>query len=142
MSERHHRWLHLNKYQIRILVLLLLPAVVITTTLALFSNLFFEQLVAAVESGSKEQMMSLLATWKTSFFFALWVLLSLIVLATYVVCQQLLGAFTRIFRELDEVIAGQSVRRPITARKGDDLANELLKRINLITQRGGAALNS
>jgi len=48
--------------------------------------------------------------------------------------SDLVGAFERITRELDEVIEGKE-KKIIRARIPDELANELLKRINILIQR-------
>ncbi len=130
MSDKRKRLFHINKYQMRILGLVLVPPVIILSVLALMSNLFFDQLLAAVESGSPTTLVDFLSQWRVNVFVALWLLLTLVVVLTYVVSRNLVGAFTRIFREMDELLAGRREPRPITARKHDDLANELLERMN------------
>ena len=128
----HKRLIHLNRYQIRVLVLVLAPVVILFPALALISTLFFDQLVAAVQTGDTISLVDFLEEWKLRFLFALGGLMAIVVTLTFAVSKNLLGAFGRIFRELDEKIAGNRPG-PITARKGDDLANELLRRINVLT---------
>lgn len=132
MTSKHKRLLYLNKYQVRVLVLALAPPVIIITALAILSSVFFDQLLTAVQSGSTVSLAGFLSEWKLRFLLVLWVLLTVIVIMTYVVSKNLLGAFSRIFRELDEMIAGQRPPAPLTARKHDDLVNELLKRVNQV----------
>jgi hypothetical protein len=139
MAANRSRLFHLNRYQLRVLLLVLAPPVVIVSTFALLSNLFFDQLLAAVQSGSEATLVDFLSDWRFYFFFLLWGMLALIVLVTYVVSKNLLGAFTRLFREMDEMLAGERAVGPLVARKHDDLANELLDRMNRLHGKTGAA---
>ena len=52
----------------------------------------------------------------------------------YSISNRLIGPFERVIRELDEVIS-QNKKRHISARPGDELAGELLKRINTLIDR-------
>jgi hypothetical protein len=49
----------------------------------------------------------------------------------FIVLHNLIGAFDRIMKELDDIIAGRS-KKTIVARPKDELANDLLKRINTL----------
>ncbi len=51
-----------------------------------------------------------------------------------VVANKILGPSERIINELDEVISGKK-NQPLRARKGDELFEELLKRINILIER-------
>lgn len=135
MAAEKKRLVHLNKYQIKVLTLVLLPPVIITTVMGVLSSLFFDQLLTAVESGSMSTMLAMLSQWKINILVGLWVLLTLVILWAYVVSRNLLGAFTRLFRELDEMIAGKREVAELKARDKDDFANELLKRINILIKK-------
>ncbi len=52
----------------------------------------------------------------------------------YRISNRLIGPFERVIRELDDVIA-QNKKRHVSARPGDELAGELLKRINTLIDR-------
>ncbi len=134
MSENKKRLFYMNRYQVRVLMLVLIPPVIIILTLSVLSNLFFNQLLSTLEQGSTETMIDFLGDWKMYFLLVLWILLTLIVVMTYVVSKNLLGAFTRLFREMDEIIAGERLKMPLKARKRDDLANDLLTRINKMSE--------
>jgi len=135
MAAKRKRLFHINRYQSRILLLVLIPPVVIIAVLAVLSNIFFDQLLTAVESGSSTTLVAFLSDWEFTFFLVLWGLLTLMVVVTYVVSKNLLGAFTRLFREMDEMIAGERVKGPLTARKNDGLANALLSRMNRLSEK-------
>jgi len=134
MPENKKRLFYMNRYQVRVLMLVLIPPVIIILTLSVLSNMFFDQLLSTLEQGSTETMMGFLSDWKMYFLLVLWILLTLIVVMTYVVSKNLLGAFTRLFREMDEIIAGERLKMPLKARKRDALANDLLTRINKMSE--------
>lgn len=52
----------------------------------------------------------------------------------YSLSNRLIGPFERIIRELDDVIS-QNKKRHISARPGDELASEVLKRVNTLIDR-------
>ena len=56
-----------------------------------------------------------------------------IFLWAYAVSNQMVAAFERIIRELDGIIEGRA-KGPITARGRDELANALLKRLNVLIE--------
>ena len=60
-----------------------------------------------------------------------WILFLLVLLWADLVSLSLVGAFERVIRELDAIIDGKE-RKPIRARARDHLANDLLKRINVL----------
>ena len=61
-------------------------------------------------------------------------MLVLLVCRAYHITHRIIGPHERVIRELDDVIAGKR-KDPITARKGDDAFEELLKRINTLIQK-------
>ncbi len=54
---------------------------------------------------------------------------------TYVASRHVLGPFDRLLRELDEILDGRRERKPLRCRPKDDLAKELLKRVNKLIER-------
>ncbi len=57
-----------------------------------------------------------------------------IIVWSYKMSSQLVGSFERILRELDSILTGKD-KRHIQTRKGDLLAEELLKRINALIDK-------
>ena len=57
-----------------------------------------------------------------------------VIVWAYDVSSRLVGAFERILRELDEIIAGKG-KHHIKARKDDLLANTLLERVNKLIDK-------
>ena len=62
------------------------------------------------------------------------VLMVSLVFWTLYVSSHYLGAYERIIRELDEVLAGQG-KGPLKARRGDVMFEALLKRVNCLIER-------
>ena len=58
----------------------------------------------------------------------------LFIVWAYKVSNRLVGPFERILRELDSIIEGKE-KRHLHVRKGDELAEELLKRINVLIDK-------
>ena len=52
-------------------------------------------------------------------------------IVSFIISHNMLGAFERIFFELDEIIAGRS-QKTINCRPNDELINNLLKRVNVL----------
>lgn len=67
-------------------------------------------------------------------FFASTVVLLGILCWMYNVSNKLLGPSARVLKELDEILSGQR-KDPIGTRPGDELFEELLKRINTLIQK-------
>ena len=62
------------------------------------------------------------------------VLMIILVFWTLHISSRYLGAYERIIKELDGVLAGQG-KGPLKARCGDVMFEELLKRINVLIER-------
>lgn len=110
-----------NKYQARIVLLAFFPTLTIC--------LFLVVLVILVQLNLASQSQALLGV--VVFIFSSLFVLALI--RAFVLSHNLVGPFPRIIRELDEVIAGRS-NKVISARPDDDLAKELLARVNILIQ--------
>lgn len=57
-----------------------------------------------------------------------------VMLWTCYTSNKILGPYKRIIRELEETLQGTR-KGPITVRKGDELFEELLKRVNILIQK-------
>ena len=69
-----------------------------------------------------------------------WLLVSLAIILVFVslwtfdISNKLVGPFERILRELDEINEGKK-KGPLKAREGDEMFDELLKRINKLLEK-------
>ncbi|MDP2653243.1 MAG: hypothetical protein Q8Q08_04350 [Candidatus Omnitrophota bacterium] len=68
------------------------------------------------------------------FFISTGVLLLVLVYWTYYVSNIMVGPYERVLRELDALIAGES-KGPIHARKGDEVFEALIQRINILAEK-------
>ncbi len=122
-----------NKYEDHIVLLTFLPSLLI---FIVFSAIFFLMASATITAIS-QQSPSVLESWIHQWFGVVVGVLCVIFVSSLVYAfafaHHLVGAFGRIITELDEIIAGRS-QRPIKARPDDELANELLKRVNVLIQ--------
>ena len=133
-AKPFHRSLFFNatRFQKPIINLILYPAIATSAVLFFYILYFQYEVISAFSSPAKS---SDSVTQKAFFIFVLLVLsFSGIILWAYKVSSNLVGAFERILRELDEILAGRG-KRHIRARKDDELANELLKRVNALIDK-------
>ena len=122
-----------NKYQERIVLLAFLPSLLIFLA---FSGIFFlmaSETMAVFFHGQSSSLENFVSQWSSWIVAVLCVVFVLALVFAFVFSHNLVGAFSRIIAELDEIIAGRS-QKPITARPADELANELLKRVNVLIQ--------
>lgn len=128
---KRKQYFHTNEYQRQIIMLALIPSVVMCLVLSFLLIIFHHDLSGIILNGSTTTIVQAVSRWTIFIMLALWSILALAAGTAYVLSNNLVGAFERIFRELDEVIGGKA-KHDIKARQGDKLANELLKRINVI----------
>ena len=123
-----------NKYQRRILYLTFVPSLIICVCFTFMAVIFHRELIDVILHESEVVIVNYINQWGVFILTLLWTLFILILIWAYIISKNLVGAFIRVIRELDDVIAGKR-RRHISARVKDDLANELLKRINILIDR-------
>lgn len=132
-SNKRKRAFPTNKYQKRVLLLAFIPIVIVYVALIAFATLFKHELMNVMLMDSPAMGIQFLMRWHIIVIFALAVVFIIILIWAYKMSANLVGAFERIIRELDEVIAGRSQRK-IKARARDELANELLHRVNQLIE--------
>ena len=122
----------LNRFQKPIVDLILFPFLLIFSILFLNIALFYYEIKKQVYPDfldvhvlSERFIAAAVVLWLTSLFVIVW---------AHRASNRVVGPFERILRELDEVIE-KKLKKHITARQGDDLAAELLKRINILIDR-------
>ncbi len=69
-----------------------------------------------------------------TFLLGVGAILVFIIFWTYFMSNRIVGPFDRITRELDEVVEGKR-KAAITTRDGDEMFDQLLKRINSVIER-------
>ena len=124
-------YFHVNKYQRRILIFSLLPLLSVFTLISLVIVYCHQEAVSYLLYATHPPSVQIVNKWGAVSLAVLWVVFIIILIGTYHMSSNLVGAFERILRELDHSIFKRE-RRQLRARIHDDLANELIKRINRI----------
>jgi len=122
-----------NKYQREIILLAFIPSVLIFLSfiaIVFIGNPIVSNAVLHTSFFNVQNLInhfSVLIIFLICFYF-----ISCMVL-TFIISDRMVGAFDRIVRELDEVIAGRS-QKLIKSRPEDTLSKDLIKRINVLIE--------
>lgn len=133
-SKKRNVFLTANKYQDKIILLSFFPSAFIF--LAFMAIVFIGNpiITKAVFHTSISSITNLVYIFTGAIIFLLCLIILLAIMMAFVISHHLVGPFGRIVKELDDVIDGKSKRMTITSRPGDDLAADLLKRINILVE--------
>ena len=119
---------HLNKYQRCILYPVLISCLITcVSSLMCLAYIYYpekEKVFGPVSFGE----LKMAIPWILIGFAVAMVIL---VFWTYLMSNRLVGPYDRVVRELDDVLSGKR-KKPITIRKGDEMFEGLLKRINTL----------
>ena len=130
-KKQSKRYVYINKYQWPILIVTIVPSVAIICLAMLLIKLFYLSLIDMLLQHSIVDSLVFVKQRCSGIFISLLVALGLIIAFGLTVSMNLVGAFERVLRELDEVIEGKR-KSGINVRKNDGLAKELLDRVNTI----------
>jgi len=122
---------HTNRYQRKIINIAVIPSVAFCTMISIFCFRFRLEIVDMMIYGTRSISMHVIDKWLIIIVAGLWAFFIFILYQTFKISLDLVGPFERINRELDETIKGE-VRHHIKARDNDQLANEILQRINIL----------
>ncbi len=126
-------FLNVNKYQRPILYLILLPSLFSCTILFSYILYFQFEVISTLYSPEVKDTEQLMI--KSLFVFGFLLISFLgVVLWAFRTSSNLVGAFERIITELDAILAGKG-KKHVYARKDDQLANDLLKRVNALIDK-------
>ena len=120
-----------NIYQNKIILLTFLPSALIFlafTTIVFIGNPIITK---AIYHQSMDNVLSLVYSFTGAIVFFLCLIVILSIVVAFIISHHIVGPFGRIIKELDDIIDGKSTKN-ITSRPGDDLAKELLKRVNIL----------
>ena len=122
-----------NKYQDQIIFLVYFPTVF--TFLAFILIVFIGNpfMAHAMLHATSSHIGNLLSQFSSLIVLVICLFFFLSLVAAFIISNSLVGAFERIIRELDEIIAG-GPRKFIVSRPKDTLSADLLKRINVLVK--------
>ena len=126
-------YLHMTKHQRQILRLSLVPSTIFCVVMYFLLRSFQTEVGQAIYTASDVASIKFVSEWAFALLAILLLYLGCGFLWAYAVSNEVVGPFDRIIRELDEVIDG-GARQPITVRQRDELAEELLKRVNVLVK--------
>ena len=132
-SKKRNVFLTANKYQDKIILLSFVPSACIFIAFMLIVFIGNPIISKAVFSKSLPTVANLIYTFTGAIVFILCLIILSAIMIAFVISHHLVGAFGRIIRDLDDIIEGRS-KRNITYRPGDDLAADLLKRVNVLVE--------
>lgn len=132
MSDvKRQLFLRVNRFQ-RPIINVVIAASCVTVVLGLCVFYLYFDTTNAIISPNRE--IPALKIVVLLILLALPIVFYLIIVSAYKVSNKLLGPFERIISELDTLIEKRE-KRHLSTRKGDELAEELLKRVNTLIDR-------
>jgi len=129
--KRRRLFFHTNNYQRQIIKLAILPCLAFCTLITVFCMRFRIEMVDMILYGTRSLTMHLIDKWLIVIVAGLWSFFIFIFYQSFKISLDLVGAVRRINRDLDTTIRGET-RLHIKARDCDELANELLQRVNIL----------
>ena len=122
---------NINQYQARIIRLVVVPVFFFFAFLTYFLIEIQHEQVQLVLFGTRMAAVHFIDKWLVPIIIVVWCMFFYVCFLAYRVSSELVGPFARINRELDLIIRGES-RHHIKARDEDELAHELLERVNIM----------
>lgn len=128
----------INTYQGKIVFSVFVSALVLHLCLFVMLTILHMNLgMLIIEEAPTDVVAGFIDSWSfTVILISLFFVMSVLVI-TFIISRNLVGAFERVIRELDDILEGRK-ETPVAVRKHDSLAQELLKRVNKIIVAGKA----
>ncbi len=134
-SGKRQRFLRINRWQRQSIKLSVAPPLVLFLFMFLLIAICQTEVRDVIITSTDEAAIVALTRWGVWLYLALAACFLAVVASTYVASRNVLGPFDRLLREMDEMLDGRRERKPLTVRPKDDLAKELLKRVNKLIER-------
>ncbi|MBF0120679.1 MAG: hypothetical protein HQK79_17770 [Desulfobacterales bacterium] len=129
---------NINKFQVYILFPTIITALVILSFLGLLYYLSVNEAAVVYETANSTVVYNQFFGNVKNFIPVIVAIISIMVLIlvfwSYRTSNKLVGPYERILKELDEIIEGKRDKISPT-REGDEMFEELLKRINLLVEK-------
>lgn len=120
-----------SKHQARIIRLAVIPSFIFCALITLFCIEFRHEILDLILYGTRMLTLHIVDRWVIPILIVLWSGFVFIAYTAYRISLEMVGPFTRINRELDMIIRGET-RHHIKVRDEDELAFEVLERINIL----------
>lgn len=123
-----------NPYQMQSVLLLISPLFVMAATLTAISYIVGSEVDRLLTLQSYGMVAGCIAKWFYLTVCFIFITLITFFLMAFKFSENMLNPFTRILKEMDEVLE-TGKKKVITVRPEDDLANEVLLRVNKFIQK-------
>ena len=130
-SSPRKTYLTVNKYQEKIVLMAIAPTAILFSTLLALLIFGNPAIMQRFFNLPLDELMIIISKISFVIVWILFIVTIVFVAMVFKVSHNLLGAFGRIIRELDDVIDGKS-KNVIYARPGEELSGDLLKRVNVL----------
>jgi len=136
MKIANHRkgFKHVNKYQMKILMLSFVPCTLLCLCMTILLNVFFNDFGKALFNERTIIDIAYVKHWFLLILGSLWCFFTLLIIWVFQESNHLVGAFDRVKRELKELSEGRK-KGPIVVRDKDHLFKEILDSINVIIKK-------
>ena len=132
--QKRKGYIHINRYQRPIILITLIPLFILCAVISIYVFYLKKEVVNLILFTTDPPSIRTINIWGAWILASLWIFFTATSWTVYKISSRYLGPFERILREMDAILAGNG-RTVIRARKGDNLANDLLARINQILKR-------
>lgn len=132
-AKSRNVFLTANKHQDKIVLMCFIPSLLIFLAFIALVFIGNPMVTKAIFHSSIPSMTNLIYMFTAAIVFILCLILVLSIMLSFVISHHIVGPFGRIIKELDDIVEGKS-KRLITSRPGDDLAEDLLKRVNVLVK--------
>ncbi len=126
-------FLHTTKHQRQIIRLSVVPSTIFCVVMYFLLQAFQRGVGEAIYTASDVTSIKFVSEWAFALLSVLLLYLGCGFLWAYAVSNNVVGPFDRIIQELDKVI-DEGARHTITVRERDKLAQDLLKRVNVLVK--------
>ncbi len=129
----YRAYLHTTKSQRQIIRLSLVPSTIFCVVMYFLLLAFQREVAEAIYTAPDVASIKFVSEWAFALLSILLLYVGCAFVWAYSVSNDIVGPFSRIIQELDMVIDG-GARQPITVRQRDELAQQLLKRVNVLVK--------
>ncbi len=126
-------FLHTTKHQRQIIRLSVVPSTIFCVVMYFLLQAFQREMAEAIYSASDVASIKFVSEWVFALLSVVLLYLGCGFLWAYAVSNNVVGPFERIIEEMDKVIH-EGARHQITVRQRDELAQELLERVNVLVK--------
>ena len=132
LYQQRKNFFQMNRFQWPLVLTGLIPTFFFCAFSTFFVVYLHGELINFIRYNSTVRTIDIINQWGLAVLICIWVFFTLAYFWIQSISSRSVGAFERILRELDDAIKKNDFSQKLRARDRDVLANELLKRINVL----------